>query len=793
MPAPPPQRHGLTADWTSIRARRAVGAVTALLLLVVSATYLLGEGNPAVADLGLTAVAMLAALNCGLAAAAARGRLRLAWAGLSGATLSWGIGEVVWSSYEVVLQMPGPFPGLSDLGYLGFPVGAVLALTVFPANVDLAYLRRMILDGLTTVCAIGLISWGTALGAAVHAGGDTLLGTAVSVAYPASDIALLVICVLVLSRSRAHRLPLAFIATGLALMVMADSGYAYLVATNSYTSGSNPIDLAWFFAFGVLAFAPLTRGATGEDTEIKAPTVAGTLLPYIPLAGAVAFLSWQAATDKEVSIVETSLGVMAGVLVLLRQFVTAHDNQRLAQALAVRELQLQHLAFHDQLTGLANRALFIDRMKHALALHSRDQRPLAICFLDLDGLKGVNDRLGHGVGDDLLRQASERFQSQLHGADTLARFGGDEFAVLLENAPDPVAVAQALLESLRPAFTLGSHQASVLASIGVATVDRLDPTPSVDELLMRADHAMYVVKRGSKAGVLLHTAGLELEEVKEVLVGRALASALADNELAVSFQPVIDLRTGRLDALEALARWAPDGQAVAPEVVNQAAESCNLSDSLFRFVLTEACDQLERWTTLSGGSRVRVALKITPGQLASVGFRQLIETELERHALSGDRLVLEITESGTLMDTAATQAVCRELRSLGVWLSVDDFRTGLSTLTQLRDLPINEIKVDRSFISNLDRDEARRRLVWGVIDFAERVGVTVVADGLEREGERDALTRLGCHRAQGFLFSGPVPAQDVDALLRTTGSWLPGIHTSPMSSTQSDIPSWSRD
>jgi EAL domain-containing protein (putative c-di-GMP-specific phosphodiesterase class I) len=178
-----------------------------------------------------------------------------------------------------------------------------------------------------------------------------------------------------------------------------------------------------------------------------------------------------------------------------------------------------------------------------------------------------------------------------------------------------------------------------------------------------------------------------------------------------------------------------------------------------------------------------VAINVTPGQLSSADFPQLIQAELERHGLGGNRLVLEITESGTLVHTATTHTVCHELRSLGVWLSVDDFRSGLSSLAQLRDLPINEIKVDRAFISNLDRDDARLRLVSGVIAFAERVGVTVVADGVEREAERDALTGLGCHRAQGLLFSGPVPPQAVDALLCTTGIWLPRIHTSPTSPT----------
>ncbi|MEP7370555.1 MAG: GGDEF domain-containing protein, partial [Dermatophilaceae bacterium] len=205
--------------------------------------------------------------------------------------------------------------------------------------------------------------------------------------------------------------------------------------------------------------------------------------------------SWWQATRGSVSVVELVLAVVVLLLVFVRQFLTVRDNQRLAQVLSEQKDELHHQAFHDHLTGLANRALFIDRLSHALDLHHRDRRPLAICFLDLDGFKAVNDQLGHQAGDDLLRGISTRFAEVLSEADTLARFGGDEFALLLEDQPDPAEVGRALLESLSAPFNLGGRQASVLASIGVAQVDLLDRTPTVDELLMRADLAMYVVKQ----------------------------------------------------------------------------------------------------------------------------------------------------------------------------------------------------------------------------------------------------------------------------------------------------------
>ena len=636
------------ADVTARRlhlARWAVGVLTGLLLLVAVGTYTTGNVNRTFADLGLVTIALLGGVNCVLAAFSASGRLRIAWGGLAGASLSLAIGQSVWAWYELVLHTAAPFPGLADSGFLGFQLGAVIGLTIFPSNVSHADRRRMALDGLMVASAIGIISWATALGAVVHAGGTSIFTTAVSVAYPLSDIALLIVCVLVLSRSRLHRVTLAFVAAGFVLMAVADSGYAYLVATNSYTTG-NPIDLGWFFAPGLLAFATLAPGATSTKTQARTSTVAGTALPYIPLGAAIGFMGWQYATGRRPSAVETVLAVVIVLLVLLRQFLTVRDNRLLALALTEREAELRHQAFHDQLTGLANRALFVDRVRHALELHRRDQRPLTVCFLDLDGFKAVNDNLGHSAGDDLLRQASARFREVLSDADTLARFGGDEFAVLLEDRADSVKVARAMLGSLRKPFNLEGREMSVLASIGVAKVDLVDPTPTVDELLVRADLAMYVVKRRGKADVLLHTAGLQLEEVDDVALGRALAQALVDKQITVAFQPIVDLSTGRLDTLEALARWAPGGRPVSPEVFVRVADSCNLIDSLFRFVLAQACAQLARWTALPGGSDVRVAVNVSPGQLSSPELPLFVAAELARHGLAGDRLVLEITETG---------------------------------------------------------------------------------------------------------------------------------------------------
>ncbi len=775
-------------DLTSGRldqARRLVGAVTGALLVWAVVHYATGTVSATFSDLGETAVALLAATNCALAAAASAARLRVAWGVLAGACLSWALGQAVWDWYELVLDAPVPAVGLADVGFLGFTLGAVAALVIFPSAPERVGRWRVTLDGLMIACAIGLVSWATVIGPVLRAGEESPLALGVWVAYPASDVALLVVCVVVVSRARTLRVPLMIVATGLALLAVTDSAFTYLTAT-SPSVDDRPIGLGWFLGFTVLALAPLAPGATRVGPRHERPMVAGAALPLVVVGGSLGFMAWQLAAGNAVSRVELTLFVVLVVLLLLRLFLTGQDNQRLARALTRGEAELRRQTFHDPLTGLANRALFIDRATHALELHRRDQRPLAICFLDLDGFKAVNDRLGHSAGDDVLIEVARRLRDGLSEAETVARFGGDEFAVLLEDRPDPIAVATELLASLRAPILVEGHSVSVPASIGVARVGLFDRTPTIDDVLLHADLAMYVVKQRGGADVLLHTAGLKLAEVDDVALSRALAPALAHQEVTVSFQPIVDLATGRLTALEALARWSTGGRTVPPEVIVRVAESGKLIDPLFQLVLNEACTQLARWTGLPGCSDLRVSVNVTPGQLTSDTLPVVVAGVLAHHGLTGHQLCLEITETAQLTDTATSRRVCTELRSLGVRLSLDDFGTGQSTLSRLQDLPIDEIKIDRFFIGNLDVDESRRRFVEGVIAFAERTGFTVVAEGVERETELAVLTRLGCHQAQGFLFSRPVPSRAVDALLSRPRNWLRGM-PAPMETPGGDV------
>jgi diguanylate cyclase (GGDEF)-like protein len=747
-----------------LRGTTAGGAVVLFGCVVV--LYVTGRMSNAADDLLELGSAQLAAGSCGLAACGAQGRLRIGWAALAAACASWSVGEAIWSVYELALHRDTPFPSFADVGFLLFPVGACVALLVFPARATRSDRRRMAFDGLTAACAIALVSWSTALGAVYSTSTGSLLAKAVGLAYPVSDIALLIVCVLVLSRASGHRRALALVAAGLALMAVADSAFAWATAQGSYDGGAL-LNLGWYAAFGLLALAPMMPGALTAAPEDDRETVAGSLLPYLPLTAAVLVETYRYATGHHPSVLETVLCAVLMALVLGRQALTGRDNRQLALRLTQREQQLRHQAFHDGLTGLANRALYVDRVTHALDLHRRDGRPLSLCFLDLDGFKQVNDALGHSAGDELLVQVAQRFAAVLSGADTLARFGGDEFAVLLEESPDPMRVAHALLECLATPFVLLGKQASVSVSIGVARIRRHDPTPTVDELLTRADLAMYAVKRNGKSGVLLHTPGLQLASSDDLGLSQQLARALTAGDVTVAYQPIVELATGRVHTLEALARWAPLGVPVEAGHFVRIAEHAGLLDDLFGSVLDEALTHLETWDR-----HLQLALNVAPSQLTR-GLFTTVASALVRHGIEGSRLVLELTGTDGIVDLTAARQTCEELRKLGIQLAVDGFGTGSASFARLRDLPIDKVKIDRSFVTRIDHDVRCQRFVRAVLAFAEELDLQVIAEGVEQKAQRDALTALGCHMAQGYLFSVPLPAPRVPVVLHA----LPTRHT----------------
>jgi diguanylate cyclase (GGDEF)-like protein len=486
-------------------ARRASGPALLAVLTVtgLAALALCLPGPPwldqtLIANLSALASSAMAA-GCGTwRAVHSAGRRRRAWTALSAALTCWAIGDASWAWLDATGQ--DPFPSVADVAYLAFGPLTCIGLLLLPDRGERTHRLQGLLDGLATSGALVLVSWVTALGAAVRAAEAVRpLASAVSVAYPVLDVLVTVLAVLTLARAPAGRprRPLALLVTGLVLNSIADSGFVYVTATAGYEPGTL-LDVIWIMGLACLALAALLDhhdvDAPCASTPREVILPSGGLVPYLPIGVALAVVIVDEITGSRPN-PAAEVGALALVVLLLtRQYLTLRQNTLLATRLAAREEELHYRAFHDALTGLANRTLFHERLEHALELHARDRRPLAVVYLDLDDFKLVNDTLGHVAGDELLVRVTERINGAVRTGDTVARLGGDEFAVLLETGDDGGRCAERIAGALRDPFHVTGQPVRARASAGAVQLGPEDPSMSADDLLARADRAMYAQK-----------------------------------------------------------------------------------------------------------------------------------------------------------------------------------------------------------------------------------------------------------------------------------------------------------
>jgi diguanylate cyclase len=722
-------------------------------------------------DLGQLGAAAVAAFAGLWAAAHSVGRMRTSWAAIGLGAGMWALGQAVWCYYELLAKSATPFPSLADAGYLLFPVGAAVGLWLFPSEDDSGTRRRWILDGVVVVSALICVSWATSLGAVARAGGDNAFAFTVSLAYPGGDILILAMAILALCRPRTGHRQLLLLSIAMAAMAVADSDFAYLTATGRYSTGSLS-DIGWVAAFLMLAVAALTAGGRLAPQQAGAPAVvaahrpaAATLLPYAPLVIAAVVLGIGRLHGHDVDAVEFVSTAVALAMVLVRQYTTVRENRDLFHAVAAREAQLHRQAFHDQLTGLANRALFINRAEHALELHRRDLRPVSVLFCDLDDFKMVNDTLGHGAGDQLLIRVAERLRGTLRPGDTLARLGGDEFAVLLEDGGESANVGARLVQALHDPFAVGGRDVTVAASVGLTELEPHDPTPTLDELLSRADIAMYGAKRAGKGQLACYDETMAVPYVNDLTLRQPLVDAIVEGRIGVAYQPVVRMDTGHVIGLEALARWERHGVAVPPDQFIPVAHRAGVLGLLTDHVLDRACAQLKVWSDALEDHQLWIGVNIPPSLATDRELPQRLARVVDKHRLQPGQLVLEITEDALLQDLPGARQVTSQLRDLGVRLSLDDFGTGYASLLQLQQIPLDTLKIDRGFVAHVDTDPAARRLVEGIVSLARTLGLAVIAEGVERAPQADTLRAVGCILAQGYLYAKPATAEEITPLL----------------------------
>ena len=442
---------------------------------------------------------------------------------------------------------------------------------------------------------------------------------------------------------------------------------------------------------------------------------------------------------------------------IIRWYGTAEDIHEHKLA----EQQIAYMAYHDPLTDLANRRLFHRELEQALARLCPGAH-LALHCVDLDQFKGVNDTLGHAAGDALLRQAADRLRGCVPDGSLVARLGGDEFAVIqtgVRGPDDAAALARRIVEVLDEDYQIDERQAVAGASIGIALASHVDTAP--EEVVRNADIALYRAKADGRATFRFFEPSMDEAVRKKQELRAGLRTALDRGELGLLFQPLVGIRAGEVTCLESLLRWQqPDRGMIPPAEFIPVAEETGLIMRIGEWALRTACCEAARWP-----HPVRVAVNLSPVQFRNPGLAQAVAGALAESGLEAGRLELEITESVLLQDDQANSASLQELSRLGVRIALDDFGTGFSSLAYLLRFPIDKIKIDRSFVTGLPDRRELKAVIRAVVSMSRSLGISVTAEGVETTEQLEALRRLGCSDAQGYLFSRPVPAAEVAALI----------------------------
>jgi diguanylate cyclase (GGDEF)-like protein len=425
-------------------------------------------------------------------------------------------------------------------------------------------------------------------------------------------------------------------------------------------------------------------------------------------------------------------------------------------------------ATHDRLTALPNRVLLLDRLSVLLKHAERVGSLVAVVFCDLDGFKRINDSLGHEVGDRLLAKVARRFASTVRSQDTLARIGGDEFVVVCEiGSPHaPVQVAERLIASLAAPIIVKGHQVRITTSVGITVTHGTATDP--EELVREADLAMYRAKTDRRGGFEIFDAAMHARAVERLTVEQELGPAMGRDEFRLFYQPLVGAADRRLVAFEALVRWQlPTGRMRAPVEFIDIAEDCGFITTLGAWVLGEACRQLAEWRVRGAGD-FRVGVNVSARQFSDPGLLAYVASMVEACNLGPGALVLEITESNLMQHVETSMATLTALRRLGVVISVDDFGTGYSSLAYLAKIPLDSVKIDKSFVTDLESNHTSRMLASTVISLAHNLGVRSVGEGVENENQLAILMEMGCDLVQGYLIGRPHPPEQVEQ------AWFPG-------------------
>jgi diguanylate cyclase len=768
-----------------------VGAAT-IVLLVFTCWLLFGWGGPAtiavVSNLG-TLTFTVFAFCCAVAAArTTRGSPRLNWAALAFGLFCWIVGDLISAYYGHVLHAQLPSPSFVDVAYLLLPVSLGLVWALRPPVGGRLGGIRSLLDGLLFAGALFVICWVLLLKEGFAASNSSDFEIAVSLADPSADLVMITTGLVVISGLPASlRRTLGTVIAGLITIAIADCVLVYLQIHGLMSSIA--VVIGWAIGLFLIGVGALTGIGQPKRAVLDLQTSRRIYwLPYVPMPFAIVLGVAQlwSTTDRPVLVA----GVLLMATALARQFTVIVDNRHLITTVAEQALR-------DPLTGLANRILFSDRLTHAIQLRKRDGREVAVLSLDLDDFKLVNDSLGHSSGDALLKAVADRLLSIMPTGDAVARLGGDEFALLIEEGALPAEeLAQRVVEVFDKPFFLDGEEVFIHPSVGLAIASSATGRDvSANELSQRADLAMHTAKRAGVGGVqtftndMRHVAHAELRTslsdngnngrapVTGIQLLGQLRRAIDERELILVYQPKINLLSDSMVGVEALVRWPhPELGLLTPNQFLPLVRQNGLMGVVTDLVLKTAVSDAARWYA-PDTCDIPVAINLFAPALDDLTLPDRISSALEEAELPPAALSFELTEHLLLANIRRAKTVIDQLRSRGLRIAIDDFGSGYATMSYLRDLPIDELKLDRQFIAPILRSERSAAIVRSVIDLAHALGIACVAEGVEDKATAERLREYGCDIAQGHYFSRPISADAMLARCQKGCSSLPTFGT----------------
>jgi diguanylate cyclase (GGDEF)-like protein len=675
---------------------------------------------------------------------------RAAWSCLAAGLTCYLAGFAVYALHHE-RQLGHPRPSWADVAWMGF-YPLVYAALVLMLRARVRQLSASTwLDGLVAGLTAAAVAVAVAVGDVARSSDGSAAGVVASVVYPIADtLLLLLIAGAFTVIGRGAGAAWWWLSAGMACYAGTDVFYALAVADGS-VAGSSWLDLGWGAAVTCFGVAALQQ--PGNRVATRPSGSAGLVVPGLCALTALALLfhGYLHPGDPVAGV----LAVGAVLAALTRMTLTSREARALAES--------RRQARTDELTGLPNRREVYEALGRADADLAAGGR-LAVLVIDLNRFKEINDSFGHTAGDALLRQVGPRLTERLRSGDLLGRLGGDEFVVLAPglDEDEALALADRLRLGMQRAFGFAGMNLTVDASIGVAVGP--GQHTSAEELLQLADLAMYAAKAGRDGAALYDDtrhgqARYRLELVEQLRAG------IAGGELVLHYQPKLDLRTGRVDAVEALVRWAHPGRGLLhPDAFIDLAESAGLMGSLTSAVLDAALRQCSAWA--ADGICLGVAVNVSPSNLVDGAFPFEVTTQLARHGVPATRLVLEVTESLLMADRDRAIAVLERLRKAGVGISIDDYGTGYSSLAYLASLPVTELKLDRTFVAAMPGSPRATAVVTSTLQLAQSLGLVLVAEGAEDARTVAALARLDCDMVQGYHISRPLPAEQLETWLR---------------------------